>query len=107
MSSRKVTFRNNKNGRSLTNSTTTTAMNRSMHLKAYMQTEEYQNNLRRMEEQKKRESEKKHSKKNSKTNNKKHSKTNSKKHSKTNNAKKSANNATTKANNAKKVNNKK
>ena len=93
MSSRKVTFRNNKNGKSLTNSTTTTAMNRSMHLKAYMQTKEYQNNLRRMEEQKK------HSKKNSKKN--------SKKHSKTNNAKKSANNATTKANNAKKANNKK
>jgi len=72
MSSKKVTFRNNKNGRSLTNSTTTTEINRRMHLKAYMETEEYQNNLRRMEEQKKRESEKKHkkhSKKNSKKNN--------------------------------------
>lgn len=87
MSSKKVSFRN-KNGRNLTNSTTTTEINRRMHLKAYMETEEYQNNLRRMEEQKKRES-KKH---------KKHSKKNSKK----NNAKKSANNATTKANNTKK-----
>lgn len=96
MSSKKVTFRNNKNGRSLTNSTTTTEINRRMHLKAYMETEEYQNNLRRIEEQKKRESEKKH-KKHSKKNSKKHSKNNSK----TNNAKKAANNVK-KANNTKK-----
>ena len=67
MPSKKVTFRNT-NGRSLTNSTTTTEMNRSMQLKVYKASQEYQNNLAREAEQKKRESEKKH-KKHSKKNN--------------------------------------